>query len=44
MTNETELLDASAWHQTACILCECNCGVEVHRDEAQLHLDARSGD
>jgi anaerobic selenocysteine-containing dehydrogenase len=20
---------AGAWHQTACILCECNCGVEV---------------
>ena len=19
----------SEWHQTACILCECNCGVEV---------------
>ena len=29
MTDETEVLDASAWHQTACILCECNCGVEV---------------
>ena len=29
MTDETEVLDASSWHQTACILCECNCGVEV---------------
>ena len=29
MIDETEVLDASAWHQTACILCECNCGVEV---------------
>ena len=19
----------ATWHQTACILCECNCGVEI---------------
>jgi anaerobic selenocysteine-containing dehydrogenase len=24
-----EAKDAKAWHPTACILCECNCGVEV---------------
>jgi anaerobic selenocysteine-containing dehydrogenase len=24
------------WHQTACILCECNCGIEVETDGAQL--------
>lgn len=25
------------WHQTACILCECNCGIEV-----RLGADGRS--
>ena len=20
---------ANAWHPTACILCECNCGIEI---------------
>ena len=29
MTAGTEVLRAAGWHQTACILCECNCGVEV---------------
>ena len=29
MTDETEVPEAAEWHQTACILCECNCGVEV---------------
>ncbi len=29
MTDGTEVLQAAEWHQTACILCECNCGVEV---------------
>ena len=29
MTDETEVLQAAEWRQTACILCECNCGVEV---------------
>ena len=27
--SETGTLEAGRWHQTACILCECNCGVEV---------------
>ena len=25
------------WAQTACILCECNCGVEVQLDGRRLH-------
>src|SRR5215210_5806911 len=25
----TEALEPGEWHQTACILCECNCGIEV---------------
>src|SRR3954466_12655174 len=29
MTDGTEVLPAAEWRQTACILCECNCGVEV---------------
>ena len=28
MTSDTEVA-AAEWHRTACILCECNCGVEV---------------
>jgi anaerobic selenocysteine-containing dehydrogenase len=27
--SETEPIQAGSWHQTACILCECNCGIEV---------------
>ena len=29
MTDETEAVEVGRWNQTACILCECNCGVEV---------------
>jgi anaerobic selenocysteine-containing dehydrogenase len=29
LTDDTEVLEAGRWQQTACILCECNCGVEV---------------
>jgi hypothetical protein len=29
-TNEARRPDASPdWHKTACILCECNCGIEI---------------
>jgi formate dehydrogenase len=26
----------SEWHQTACILCECNCGIEVELDDRRF--------
>src|SRR5437868_687985 len=26
----------SGWQQTACILCECNCGIEVELDDRRL--------
>jgi len=29
MTDRTEVLQAAEWRQTACILCACNCGVEI---------------
>ena len=29
VTDVTEVPVAAEWHQTACILCECNCGVEI---------------
>ena len=29
MTDGTDVRQAAEWRQTACILCECNCGVEV---------------
>jgi anaerobic selenocysteine-containing dehydrogenase len=32
----------SEWHQTACILCECNCGIEVQLDGR--HLSRIRGD
>src|SRR4051794_7874406 len=28
-TDEIAVPSTAEWHQTACILCECNCGVEV---------------
>ena len=28
--------DEATWVQTACILCECNCGVEVQLDGRRL--------
>jgi formate dehydrogenase len=29
-------MSATTWSQTACILCECNCGIEVRLDERRL--------
>ena len=29
MADDTDLLEPGQWQKTACILCECNCGVEV---------------
>ena len=29
LTDVTDVPVAAEWHQTACILCECNCGVEI---------------
>jgi formate dehydrogenase len=34
MSAETE--PAPEWHKTACILCECNCGIEVQLDGREL--------
>ncbi len=30
------MADTEAWHPTACILCECNCGIEVLLDERRF--------
>lgn len=36
---------ASGWRQTACILCECNCGIEVELGgEGERHLSRIRGD
>ena len=29
-------MSAGGWKQTACILCECNCGIEVQLDGRRL--------
>ena len=29
MSEQTTAADEQTWHPTACILCECNCGIEV---------------
>ena len=34
------LLSAPMWKQTACILCECNCGIEVRLGDDGQHLRA----
>ena len=39
MSDETAAVDTAEWHKTACILCECNCGIEV-----RLGADGRSFD
>ncbi len=31
-----EMAVSGDWHQTACILCECNCGIEVQLDDRRL--------
>ena len=33
MTTTHEIADEATWHPTACILCECNCGIEVQLGE-----------
>jgi anaerobic selenocysteine-containing dehydrogenase len=32
------------WKQSACILCECNCGIEVQLDESETHIARIRGD
>ncbi len=32
------------WKQSACILCECNCGIEVQLDEEERHIVRLRGD
>ena len=32
------------WKQSACILCECNCGIEVQLDEEERHIVRIRGD
>jgi anaerobic selenocysteine-containing dehydrogenase len=39
MSDETETVESAEWHKTACILCECNCGVEI-----RLGVNGRSFD
>ena len=39
MSDEPEAVESAEWHKTACILCECNCGVEV-----RLGVNGRSFD
>ena len=39
MSDDTEVAETGQWKKTACILCECNCGVEV-----RLGADGRSFD
>ncbi len=34
----------ATWHQTACILCECNCGIEVRLGEDGRTFDRIRGD
>jgi anaerobic selenocysteine-containing dehydrogenase len=34
----------SNWKQSACILCECNCGIEVQLDEDERHIVRIRGD
>ncbi len=32
------------WKQSACILCECNCGIEVQLDDTQQHIVRTRGE
>ena len=33
---------AEVWHKTACVLCSCNCGVEVRLDGRKItRVDGR---
>src|ERR1700754_318622 len=36
MTALIDDAEAPAWQKTACILCECNCGIEVQTDGRTL--------
>jgi anaerobic selenocysteine-containing dehydrogenase len=38
------LTTATDWHQTACILCECNCGIEVRLGEDGRSFERIRGD
>src|SRR2546423_1540706 len=38
------MTDVLEWQQTACILCECNCGVEVRLAEDGRHFERIRGD
>ncbi|MCB0973836.1 MAG: molybdopterin-dependent oxidoreductase [Actinobacteria bacterium] len=35
---------AAQWHQTACILCECNCGIEVRLGDDRRTIERVRGD
>ncbi|TNM41248.1 molybdopterin oxidoreductase family protein [Nocardioides albidus] len=35
-TTETTETTATSWRKSACILCECNCGIEVQVEDRQL--------
>src|SRR5437868_14520761 len=39
MSDEPGPVESAGWHKTACILCECNCGIEV-----RLGADGRTFD
>mgnify|MGYP001824500666 CR=1 FL=1 len=32
----TETDTTRIWHKTACVLCSCNCGVEVRLDDRRI--------
>src|SRR5215218_2543861 len=44
MTDTTEAATERPWRQTACILCECNCGVEVRLAPDGQHFERIRGD
>ena len=35
---------SNAWHPTACILCECNCGIEIRLGADGRKLERTRGD
>ena len=44
MSDEAEAVESAEWHKTACILCECNCGVEVRLGVNGRTFDRIRGD
>lgn len=44
MTDVTEKVETPQWHQTACILCECNCGIEVRLGDDGRSFERIRGD